>query len=251
MTIKQELAGKVALITGAGRGIGKEIALALGREGFTIIGGDINQEMVEQIDSYIKEHGFNGQGVIMDVTDQDSIDAALATIKQAYEAPAILVNNAGITRDNLMLRMKVEEWDAVINTNLSSVFRLSKTCVRDMIKMRWGRIINIVSVVGIMGNAGQANYAAAKGGTIALAKSLAQEVASRGVTVNNVAPGFVDTQMTQQLSADQRENLLKLVPMQRMGQPEDIANAVVFLASANADYITGETINVNGGMFMA
>lgn len=250
MATEKELAGKVALITGAGRGIGKEIAIALGKCGAIVIGGDINQEMVDQVNGYIKEHGFAGQGVIMNVTDQKSIEAAFEIVKQKYEAPTILINNAGITRDNLMLRMKVEEWDAVINTNLSSMFRVSKACLRDMMKVRWGRIVNIVSVVGLIGNAGQANYAAAKGGAIAFAKSLAQEVASRGITVNNVAPGFVDTPMTRKLTEAQQQTLLSLVPIKRMGLPEDIANAVLFLTSPKTSYITGETINVNGGMFM-
>lgn len=250
MTTEKELEGKVALVTGAARGIGKAIAIALGKCGATVIGGDINQEMVEQINSYLKEYGFSGKGVVMDVTKQNSIDAAFDEIKQEYGAPAILVNNAGITRDNLMLRMKEEEWDAVVNTNLSSVFRVSRACLRDMVKARWGRIVNIVSVVGITGNPGQANYAAAKGGAIAFAKSLAQEVATRGVTVNNVAPGFVDTPMTQRLSEEQRQALLRLIPMKKIALPEDIANAVEFLVSAKAEYITGETINVNGGMFM-
>lgn len=244
------LEGKVALVTGAGRGIGKAIAIALGKSGATIIGGDINQEFVEEINNYISEKNLNGCGVVMDVTDQDSIDAALGFIKNEYSAVDILVNNAGITRDNLMLRMKQEEWDAVLNTNLSSIFKVSKACVRDMVKARWGRIVNIVSVVGIMGNAGQANYAAAKGGAIAFAKSLAQEVAPRGVTVNNIAPGFIDTKMTQQLSEEQRDSLLQLIPMKKIGRPEDIANTVTFLASDAAEYITGETINVNGGMYM-
>ncbi len=250
MTCEKVLTDKVALVTGASRGIGKEIAIALGHLGATIVGGDINQELAADVDAYVKEHGFEGRGVIMDVTNQESIEAAFEQIKQDYRAPDILVNNAGITRDNLMLRMKLEEWDAVINTNLTSMFRVTKACLRDMIKARWGRIINIVSVVGIIGNAGQANYAAAKGGAIAFAKSVGQEVASRGVTVNNVAPGFIDTKMTQQLSDEQRDNLKSMIPMKRIGKPEDIANAVAFLASPAAEYITGNTINVNGGMFM-
>jgi len=236
-----ELKDKVAFITGAARGIGKAIAVELGKRGATVIGADINQEMTDQIDAYVKEHGFAGQGVIMNVTERDSIDTALETIRSAYGAPAILVNNAGITRDNLMLRMKESEWDAVINTNLSSVFKVSQACLRDMLKARWGRIISIASVVGLIGNAGQANYAAAKAG----------EVASRGITVNMVAPGFIDTKMTQSLTDQQRETLANLIPMRKIGLPFDIANAVAFLVSPSSSYITGETINVNGGMFMA
>jgi len=246
-----ELKDKVAFITGAARGIGKAIAVELGKRGATVIGADINQEMTDQIDAYVKEHGFAGQGVIMNVTERDSIDTALETIRSAYGAPAILVNNAGITRDNLMLRMKESEWNAVINTNLSSVFKVSQACLRDMLKARWGRIISIASVVGLIGNAGQANYAAAKAGLIALSKSLAQEVASRGITVNMVAPGFIDTKMTQSLTDQQRETLANLIPMRKIGLPFDIANAVAFLVSPSSSYITGETINVNGGMFMA
>jgi 3-oxoacyl-[acyl-carrier protein] reductase len=246
-----ELKDKVALITGAARGIGKAIAVELGKRGAIVIGADINQEMTQQIDAYVKEHNFQGQGVIMNVTERESIDTALETIGNKYDAPAILVNNAGITRDNLMLRMKESEWDAVISTNLSSVFKVSQACLRNMVKARWGRIISIASVVGLIGNAGQANYAAAKAGLIALSKSLAQEVATRNITVNMVAPGFIDTKMTQALNEQQREALEKFIPMRQIGSPEDVANAVAFLASPSTSYITGETINVNGGMFMA
>lgn len=245
-----ELKDKVALVTGASRGIGKAIALELGNMGATIIGADINQELTAQIDTYIKEHNFTGQGVVMDVTDQPSIAAALDIIHKNYAAPAVLINNAGITRDNLMLRMKAEEWDAVINTNLNSIFRVTQACLKDMVKARWGRIVSIASIVGVSGNAGQANYSAAKAGLIAFSKSLAQEVASRGITVNMVAPGFIDTKMTQALSAEQREMLLKNIPMHKIGLPEDVAGAVSFLVSSKAAYITGATIHVNGGLFM-
>ncbi len=187
----------------------------------------------------------------MNVTDQNSINTALDIIRSNYSPPAILINNAGITRDNLMLRMKAEEWNAVIETNLNSVFKVSQSCLRDMIKARWGRIISIASIVAFVGNAGQANYSAAKGGLIAFSKSLAQEIASRGITVNTVAPGFINTKMTQALSEEQRNALLNLIPMRKIGQPEDVANAVTFLASQRAAYITGATLHVNGGMFMA
>jgi 3-oxoacyl-[acyl-carrier protein] reductase len=245
-----ELKEKVALITGASRGIGKAIAIELGNMGATVIGADINNELVYEIDSYIKDKKFNGQGVVMDVTNQESIDKALEIIKKNYAVPLILINNAGITRDNLMLRMKNEEWDAVINTNLNSIFRVTKACLKDMVKARWGRIVSIASIVGVSGNAGQANYSAAKAGLIAFSKSLAQEVASRGITVNSIAPGFIDTKMTQVLSNEQRELLLKNIPMRKIGIPEDIAGAVSFLVSSKASYITGATIHVNGGMLM-
>jgi 3-oxoacyl-[acyl-carrier protein] reductase len=245
-----ELKGKVALVTGASRGIGKAIAIELANMGATIIGADINQELSNEIDNYTKEHQFNGQGVVMDVTDEASIAAALEVIRKNYAAPAILINNAGITRDKLMLRMKSEEWHAVINTNLNSIFRVTQACLKDMVKARWGRIVSIASIVGVSGNAGQANYSAAKAGLIAFSKSLAQEVASRGITVNMVAPGFIDTKMTQALSDEQKELLLKNIPMRKIGLPQDVAGAVSFLVSSKAVYITGATIHVNGGMFM-
>ena len=243
-----ELKDKIALVTGASRGIGKARAIELIKQGATVIGADINQELVDQISEYIKG---NGTGIVMDVTNQDSINGALEKIRTDYGAPEILVNNAGITRDNLMLRMKSEEWDAVIATNLTGVFKVTQACLRDMLKARKGKIINIASVVGLTGNPGQVNYSAAKAGLITFGKSLALEVASRGITVNAVAPGFIDTQMTRNLSAEHRQLLLNAVPLQRAGQPEDVAAAVAFLASSKADYITGLTIHVNGGMFMA
>lgn len=246
-----ELENKIALVTGGGRGIGKAIAIELCKQGATVIGVDINQDAAQQVDAYIKEFGLKGQGLVMDVTDQNSIDKALDIIRSNYGPPAILVNNAGITRDNLILRMKAEEWNAVIETNLNSIFRVSQSCLRDMIKARWGRIISIASIVAFIGNAGQANYSAAKAGLVAFSKSLAQEVASRNITVNMVAPGFIDTKMTQALSDEQRNSLLNMIPMRKIGQPEDVANAIVFLASHRAAYITGATLHVNGGMFMA
>jgi 3-oxoacyl-[acyl-carrier protein] reductase len=246
-----ELENKVALVTGAGRGIGKAIAIELGKQGATVIGVDIDQDTARQIDAYIKEFGLKGKGLVMDVTNQDSINSALEVIRSDYGPPAILINNAGITRDNLMLRMKAEEWNAVIETNLNSAFKVSQSCLRDMVKARWGRIISIASIVAFIGNAGQANYSAAKGGLISFSKSLAQEVASRNITVNTIAPGFINTKMTQALSDEQRNSLLNLIPVRKIGQPEDVANAVAFLASNKASYITGTTLHVNGGMFMA
>ncbi|MCK4870287.1 MAG: 3-oxoacyl-ACP reductase FabG [Gammaproteobacteria bacterium] len=245
-----ELKDKVALVTGAGRGIGKAVAIALAQAGAIVVGADINQEMADQINGYLMEQKLPGMGIIMNVTQKDSIQSALSEIKEKYSAPAILVNNAGITRDNLMLRMKDDEWNAVINTNLNSIFNVTQACLRDMVKARWGRIIGITSVVGVTGNAGQANYSAAKAGLIAFSKSLAQEIAVRNITVNTVAPGFIDTQMTQQLTDDQRQMILDHVPMRKIGSPNDIADSVIFLASGKAAYITGQTIHVNGGMFM-
>lgn len=245
-----ELKDKIALVTGANRGIGKAIAIELGKLGATIIGADIDQEKANQITEYLKQNNFNGRGIVMNVTDQESITTALNTIRKEFGAPAILINNAGITRDNLMLRMKPEEWQAVIDTNLNSVFKVTQACLRDMVKARWGRVINITSVVGLTGNAGQANYASAKAGIIAFGRSLAQEVASRGITVNAIAPGYVATQMTGTLSEEQKEAFLRTIPMQKPAQPEEIAYLTAFLISEKASYITGETININGGMFM-
>lgn len=244
------LESKVALITGASRGIGKVILEKLAKDGATVIGVDYNEEFAEAITKNINELGFKGEGLVMDVTKQESIENCMEEIIKKYGPPTILVNNAGVTRDNLLMRMPQEEWDQVIATNLTSVFRLSRLCIRDMIKARWGRIVNISSVVGYMGNGGQTNYVASKAGVIGFSKSLAQEVASRNVTVNCIAPGFIETDMTKKLSEEQREKLLAVVPMKRIGQPEDIANAVSFLVSDNASYITGATIHVNGGMHM-
>lgn len=244
------LQNKIALVTGASRGIGKAILIKLAKAGAIAIGVDYSQEYADTITSFLGELGFKGEGFVMDVTKQDSIESAMEQITKKYGAPSILVNNAGIARDNLMMRMSQEEWDQVIATNLTSVFRLSRICIRDMVKARFGRIISISSVVGYMGNPGQTNYAATKAGTVAFSKSLALEVASRNITVNCIAPGFVESDMTKKLSQEQREKLLSLIPMRRIADPDDIANAVEFLASDNASYITGSTIHVNGGMSM-
>lgn len=241
---------EVALISGASRGIGQAIALSLGNKGATVIGTATSEKGAENITNYLKENGIKGQGMVLNVTDQASIEQLLEAMKESYAMPSILVNNAGITRDNLMMRMKDEEWDAIIETNLTSVFKLSKACLRAMMKARTGRIISIASVVGLTGNAGQANYAAAKAGIFGFTKSLAREVGSRGITVNAVAPGFIDTDMTRALSEDTKKALLSQIPLNRLGQVEEIASAVAFLASDDASYITGETINVNGGMYM-
>ncbi|EKE01246.1 MAG: hypothetical protein ACD_21C00186G0002 [uncultured bacterium] len=241
---------KVALITGANRGIGKAIALQLAKAGAIVVGVDYSEEYANNISLFLNELGLKGKGFVMDVTKQESIENSMEQIIKEYGAPAILVNNAGITRDNLMLRMSQEEWDQVIATNLTSIFRLCRFCIRDMVKARWGRIINIASIVAYTGNPGQANYAAAKAGMVGFSKSLALEVASRNITVNCIAPGFIETDMTKKLTAEQREKLLATVPMKRIGQPEDIAQSVVFLASEEASYITGSTMHVNGGMYM-
>ena len=242
---------KVALVTGATRGIGRAIALALGQQGHTIVGTATTAEGAERISAAFAEAGVKGKGVVLNVADAESIDQTIAAINAEFGAPQIVVNNAGITRDNLMLRMKADEWDDVINTNLSAIFRVTKACLKGMTKARWGRIINISSVVGSMGNPGQANYAAAKAGLEGFSRALAAEIASRNITVNSIAPGFIETDMTQALPEAQRELLLKQVPAGRLGQPEDIASAVAFLASDAASYITGTTLHVNGGMYMA
>jgi 3-oxoacyl-[acyl-carrier protein] reductase len=245
------LQGEIALVTGASRGIGRAIALALGAAGATVIGTATGATGVASIDEALKAAGVAGRGIVLDVADAAAGDAAIAGI-EAREGPVtILVNNAGITRDMLLLRMKAEDWDAVIDTNLGSVFRLSKAVLRGMMKARRGRIINIASVVGLIGNAGQANYCAAKAGIGGFTRSLAREVASRGITVNVVAPGFIDTDMTKALTDAQREGLAGQIPLGRLGTPADIAAAVCFLAGPGAAWITGETLNVNGGMHMA
>ena len=242
---------QVALVTGASRGIGRAIATQLGKNGAIVIGTATSENGADAITSYLQEAQINGTGMVLDVTQPESVEAVIKQINAQYSAPQILINNAGITRDNLLMRMKEDEWDQIINTNLSSVFRLSKACLRGMMKARNGRIINIASVVGATGNPGQANYAAAKAGIVGFAKSLAREIASRNITVNTVAPGFIDTDMTKALPDEQKEALLASIPAGRLGQAEEIANAVIFLASPQAAYITGETINVNGGMYMA
>jgi 3-oxoacyl-[acyl-carrier protein] reductase len=245
------LEGEFALVTGASRGIGRAIALALGAQGATVVGTATTPEGAERIGAALRDAGVTGDGLVMNVTDQGSVDAALGAMAETFGAPSILVNNAGITRDNLLMRMKDAEWDQIIDTNLTSVYRLSKACLRTMSKARKGRIINISSVVAMSGNAGQANYAAAKAGMIGFTKSLAREVGSRGITVNCVAPGFIDTDMTRALNDQQRQALLGTIPLGRLGQPEEIASVVAFLASPAAAYVTGETIQVNGGMYMA
>ncbi len=244
------LNNEIALVTGASRGIGRAIALELGRQGAVVIGTATSLDAAEKISKYLADSELKGAGLVLDVTNQASIDAALEKIEQDFGAPGILVNNAGVTRDNLLIRMKDEEWDSIINTNLTSVFRLSKACLRAMMKARKGRIISIASVVGCTGNAGQTNYAAAKAGIIGFSKALAREAAARNITVNVVAPGFIDTDMTRALPEDQKMALLQQIPLTRLGRVEDIAAAVAFLASPSASYITGETLHVNGGMYM-
>ena len=245
------LKGDIALVTGASRGIGRSIALSLAEQGALVAGTATSQAGAQAIEQALNESGYSGLGVVLDVADAASVQAAVEQVTARLGAPSILVNNAGITRDNLLMRMKDEEWDAVIETNLSSLYRVSKACLRAMTKARYGRIINIASVVGVMGNAGQTNYAAAKAGMMGFTKALAREVGSRSITVNCVAPGFIDTDMTRGLPDAQREALIKNIPLARLGDPDDIASAVVFLASSAAAYITGETLHVNGGMHMA
>nr|ARX77623.1 beta-ketoacyl-ACP reductase [uncultured bacterium] len=238
---------QIALVTGASRGIGKAIAEKLTEDGFFVVGTATSNEGADSISTYL---GDNGKGLKLDVADSDSITAVIKTINDQFGIPTVLVNNAGITRDNLLMRMKDDEWDDIISTNLTSVFRMSKAVLRGMMKVKSGRIINISSVVGFTGNAGQANYAAAKAGMIGFAKSMAKEVGSRNITINTVAPGFIDTDMTRELSDEIKDTLLSSIPLNRLGKGKEIAHAVAFLASAGAGYITGETIHVNGGMFM-
>jgi 3-oxoacyl-[acyl-carrier protein] reductase len=245
------LDGQVALVTGATRGIGRAIAQALAKAGATVIGTATTDEGAAKIADTLAAAGNKGTGIRLDVADSAAVDAALADIEKRYGGISILVNNAGITRDNLLLRMKDDEWDAVMATNLKPVFRLAKGVLRGMMKARSGRIINIGSVVGTSGNAGQVNYAAAKAALVGFTKSLAQEVGSRNITINCVAPGFIDTDMTKALPDAQRTKLLEQIPLGRLGSPEDIAHAVVFLASKEAGSITGATLHVNGGMYMA
>jgi 3-oxoacyl-[acyl-carrier protein] reductase len=243
------LNGEIALVTGATRGIGAAIALRLARDGARVIGTATTEEGAGRISASLAAYG--GRGTVLDVAQPASIAAVIEDIEAKEGAVAILCNNAGITRDTLLLRMKQEDWDAVLDTNLASVFRLSKAVLRGMMKARTGRIVSITSVVGLTGNPGQANYAAAKAGIIGFTKSLAREVGSRGITVNAIAPGFIDTDMTRALAEAQRSALNSQIPLGRLGQPADIAAAVAFLCSADAAYITGETLNVNGGMHMA
>lgn len=245
------LQGKVALVTGASRGIGQAIALELGRNGAIVVGTATSESGAERISATFKENGIEGFGLALDVCSDASVSATLALIQERVGAPLILVNNAGITRDNLMMRMKDDEWHDVVDTNLNSLFRLSKGVLRGMTKARWGRIISIGSVVGAMGNAGQVNYAAAKAGLEGFSRALAREVGSRAVTVNAVAPGFIDTDMTRELPETQREALITQIPLGRLGQAQEIAHVVAFLASEGAAYVTGATIPVNGGMYMS
>ena len=241
------LQGEVALVTGASRGIGAAIALALSEAGATVVGTATSASGATAITAAL---GGASRGVVLDIANETSVQSAIEDVQNREGSPTILVNNAGITRDNLLMRMKSEEWEDVLGTNLSGTFRMSKACLRGMMKAKRGRIISIASVVGVMGNAGQANYAAAKAGMIGFSKSLAREIGSRNITVNVVAPGFIDTDMTRVLSAEQRDAMLGQVPLGRLGEGMDIANAVVFLASPAAAYITGETLHVNGGMLM-
>ena len=241
---------KIALVTGASRGIGAAIADALGRAGAIVVGTATTPEGAERISARFADLGIKGRGAALDVTDAAAVVQVVQQIEDEFGPPLILVNNAGITRDNLLLRMKEEEWNDVIETNLSAVYRLCKACARGMTRARWGRIINISSVVGAMGNAGQANYAATKAGVAGFARALAKELGSRNITVNTVAPGFIDTDMTRELPAANRDAMLASIPLGRLGQPEEIAAVVVFLAEDGGAYITGETIQVNGGMYM-
>ena len=244
------ISGKIALVTGASRGIGKAIALDLAAKGAVVVGTATSQAGADGITAYLAEAGNTGRGYVLNVADSASIESFMAAITAEVGSPAILVNNAGITRDNLMLRMKDDEWDSVINTNLTAIYRMTKACLKAMTKARWGRIVNISSVVGSSGNPGQANYAAAKAGLEGFSRALAREIGSRNITVNSVAPGFIATDMTQSLPEEQKDKLLASIPAGRLGQPEEIAAAVGFLASAEAGYITGVTLHVNGGMYM-
>jgi 3-oxoacyl-[acyl-carrier protein] reductase len=249
--MKINLENRVALVTGASRGIGSAIASTLGLAGATVIGTATSDEGVRKIETMLQQHNISGTGRVLDVSSQQSIDALFAGLESDGLAPAILVNNAGITRDNLMLRMKEDEWLDVINTNLNSVYRMTKHCLKGMMKARYGRIINISSVVALSGNPGQVNYSAAKAGIIGFSKSLAREIGSRGITVNVVAPGFIITDMTNELSDDNKQDMSKQIALGRFGEINEVAETVTFLASSSAGYITGETINVNGGLYMA
>ena len=242
---------KVALVTGASRGIGRAIAEALADAGFTVIGTATSSAGAEQITARFVEKNFVGQGMVLDVNDAASISLLLKEVEENFGAPTVLVNNAGITKDNILLRMKEDEWSDVVNTNLNAVFRLSKACVRAMTKAKWGRIVNISSVVGSMGNSGQSNYSATKAGVEGFSRALAKELGSRNITVNTVAPGFIDTDMTKNLPVASKDAMLSQIPLARLGEPSEIADVVSFLVSDSAGYITGETIHVNGGMYMA
>ena len=242
---------KVALVTGASRGIGAAIAMGLGEKGATVIGTATSEAGAEKISARFAEQGVKGKGMVLDVASQESIDTLMAAVRDEFGAPLILVNNAGITKDNILMRMKDDEWFDVIDTNLNSIYRLSKACLRGMTKARWGRIINISSVVGAMGNAGQTNYCATKAGVGGFTRSLAKELGPRNITVNAVSPGFIDTDMTKELPDASRDQILSQVPLGRLGQPEEISAVVDFLAGDSGAYITGENIHVNGGMYMS
>lgn len=242
---------KVALVTGATRGIGAAIAEALGKAGATVVGTATSEAGAASISQRFADNGVNGMGMVLNVTDAESVASVIKAITEQFAAPTILVNNAGITKDNILMRMKDDEWMDVLDTNLTSVFRLAKGCVRPMTKARWGRIINISSVVGAMGNAGQSNYSASKAGVGGFTRALAKELGSRNITVNTVAPGFIDTDMTKDLPETSKEAMLTQIPLARLGAPEEIAAVVCFLAGDAAGYITGETIHVNGGMYMS
>ncbi|MCB1671761.1 MAG: 3-oxoacyl-ACP reductase FabG [Gammaproteobacteria bacterium] len=241
---------RIALVTGASRGIGKAIATELGSQGLTVVGTATTESGAEAISAYLADAGIAGRGLVLDVASDAAVTLCLETVAEQFDTPLVVVNNAGITRDNLLMRMKSAEWDAVIDTNLNALFRVCKACLKGMTRARWGRIINISSVVGSSGNAGQTNYAASKAGIEGFSRALAKEVGSRGITVNVVAPGFIDTDMTSELPEKQREILLGQIPLGRLGEAREIAAAVGFLASDSAAYITGETLHVNGGMYM-
>jgi 3-oxoacyl-[acyl-carrier protein] reductase len=246
-----EETSRVALVTGASRGIGKAIAEQLARDGLVVVGTATSSVGAESISGYLSELGNTGRGMVLQVGDPDSVKTLLTEVAAEYSAPLVLVNNAGITRDNLLMRMKEQEWDAVIDTNLNALYRLSKACLRGMTKARWGRIINVSSVVGSMGNIGQSNYAATKAGAEGFSRALAREVGSRSITVNCVAPGFIDTDMTRELPEEQRQLLQDQIPLGRLGDAAEVAAVVGFLAAEQAGYITGETIHINGGMYMS
>lgn len=247
MTDKTET---ISLVTGASRGIGRAIAIELGRDGHTVIGTATSDKGAQAITDYLKEAGIEGGGLKLDVSDPASVESAMSTIQQDFGVPHVLVNNAGITRDNLLMRMKEDEWESVINTNLNALYRMSKACLKGMTRARRGRIINITSVVASSGNPGQSNYAASKAAAEGFTRSLAREVGSRGITVNSIAPGFIDTDMTRALNEKQIESLLVQIPLARFGKPEEVARVAAFLASDAGGYITGETLHVNGGMYM-
>tara|TARA_B100001029_G_C15021495_1_gene430853 strand:- start:74 stop:820 length:747 start_codon:yes stop_codon:yes gene_type:complete len=242
---------QIALVTGASRGIGKAVAIELASRDLMVVGTATTIEGSNRISSYLEDMNVPGIGMTVDVADDESVESLLGEINEKFGTPSVLVNNAGITRDNLLMRMKVDEWHGVIDTNLNSMFRVTKLCLKGMTKARWGRIINVSSVVSATGNPGQTNYAASKAGIEGFTRSLAKEIGSRGITVNAVAPGFIDTDMTSSLAEAQVESLLSQIPLRRLGKPEEIASLIGFLVSQDANYITGETIHVNGGMFMS